>query len=297
MFKYTVKVPDDAPRMQLGAYVRHAFPMLPQYVIRDAFEKRDVKMDGKRSAADDQVEHGKEVTVYTKHSAVIPVLFETEHLLAIDKPSGVSCDRDSYGSMTVLDWIGESVQGREQMRLCHRLDNQTSGLLLIAKDDKTEEAVKTAFAKNQVEKKYLCIVHGTPEPKTASSIAWITKDAKRSVVSVSSKLTENAKQIITSYETVKAGKISLLCVQLHTGRTHQIRAHMAWLGYPLLGDDKYGDRERDKKLGINRLMLRSVSLRFSPEVNDPVLSALQLTAPDELDNIYAKLNNSYIKAY
>ena len=70
MFKYTVKVPDDAPRMQLGAYVRHAFPMLPQYVIRDAFEKRDVKMDGKRSAADDQVEHGK---ISLPASAVIAI--------------------------------------------------------------------------------------------------------------------------------------------------------------------------------------------------------------------------------
>ena len=297
MFRYTVKVPDDAPRMQLGAYVRHAFPLLPQYVLRNAFDKRDVKMDGRRCAPDTAVQRGSEVAVYTAYHAVIPVLFENEHLLAVDKPCGVSCDRDAYGSMTVLDWIRENCNDSESLRLCHRLDNQTSGLLLIAKDDETEEAVKTVFTQNRVEKEYLCIVHGTPEPEAAKSTAWMTKDAKRSTVSISSKQTANARQIITSYETVKAGKLSLLRVQLHTGRTHQIRAHMSWLGYPLVGDDKYGDRTKDKQLGISRLMLRSVALRFSSEADDPVLRALQLTAPDELDKIYSELEQKYRKAY
>ncbi len=297
MNKYTVKVPDDSPRMQLGTYLRHAFPLLPQYVIREAFDKRDVKMDGKRSTADIQVQHGKEVTVYTDYNAAIPVLFENEHLIAVDKPYGVSCDRDAFGSMTVLDWIAESGCRREQLRLCHRLDNQTSGLLLIAKDDKTENAVKTAFVQSQVEKKYLCIVHGTPDPKTAINIAWMTKDAKRNIVSISSKKTENAKQIITSYETLKAGKISLLSVQLHTGRTHQIRAHLSWLGYPLLGDDKYGDRKKDRLYDISRLMLRAVSLSFSSDVSDSTLNSLRLTAPYIMNEIYDKLQQRQFKTY
>ena len=297
MFRYTVKVPDDAPRMQLGAYVRHAFPLLPQYVLRDAFDKRDVKMDGKRCTSDTMVQHGSEVTVYTAYQAAIPILFENEHLLAVDKPSGVSCDRDAYGSMTVLDWISEGANDRASLRLCHRLDNQTSGLLLIAKDDETEEAVKKAFTQNQVEKEYLCIVHGKPEPRSAKCTAWMIKDAKRSTVTVSSNQTANAKQIVTSYETVKSGCFSLLRVQLHTGRTHQIRAHMSWLGYPLLGDDKYGDRTKDKQLGISRLMLRSVALSFSPDVEEPALSALHLTAPDGLDSVYTELEQKYRKAY
>ena len=127
--------------------------------------------------------------------------------------------------------------------------------------------------------------------------AWMTKDAKRNIVSISSKKTENAKQIITSYETLKAGKISLLSVQLHTGRTHQIRAHLSWLGYPLLGDDKYGDRKKDRLYDISRLMLRAVSLSFSSDVSDSTLNSLRLTAPYIMNEIYDKLQQRQFKTY
>ena len=262
MFKYSVTVPENIAEMSLQSYVSHALPLLPASALREAFAKRDVKMNGVRTAKDALVQAGAEVTVFTAYEMRIPVVFENDDILILNKPAGVSTDIDKYNSMTVLDWAVLYAKGAYMPRMCHRLDNATSGLIALAKNDAAEDALKEVFKERTGEKEYRCIVKGTPNPKTAVKTAYLQKDALHGRVRVSDVTGRDAKQIVTEYEVIKSGEKCLLKVLLHTGRTHQIRAHMRHLGYPLLGDDLYGDRAFNKKCGAKGLMLCAVRLKI-----------------------------------
>ena len=289
MYRYTVHAPQHVPRCTLGAYARRAFSLLPESAVRDAFAARDVKMDGQRCGADTPVKPGAEVTLYTASPVRLPVAFENEYILAVDKPAGVSCDADAYGSMTVLDGAMQLAQGAYTPRMCHRLDNPTSGLLVLAKDDKAEAALCDMFARRGGEKTYVCLVRGCPKPTKDTRNAWLIKDAKHARVRVLDREAENARPIATAYETLDAGAVSLLHVTLLTGRTHQIRAHLAHLGHPVLGDDLYGDRAFNRLYGIGALMLRSVGLRIDTQGKMPELDGINIQIPYKLDDILNKI--------
>lgn len=265
MFKYSVTVPENIPEMTLQSYAVHAFPLLSSHALREAFQKRDVKMNGVRASRDAIVEAGASISIFTPFEMKIPVVFEDEDVLILNKPAGVSTDVDKYNSMTVLDWAVFYAKGTFVPRMCHRLDNGTSGLIVLAKNERAEDALKEMFRAHTGEKEYRCIVRGTPEPNKAIKTAYLHKDAMRARVRVSDVTGRDAKQIVTEYEVLRPGEKCLLKVLLHTGRTHQIRAHMQHLGHPLLGDDVYGDRAFNKKHNARGLMLCAVRLKIDTQ--------------------------------
>ncbi len=293
MYRYTVQTPENVPRITVANYVYKAFPMLSPGVLRDVLAARDVKINGVRAKRDERVPGGAEVAIYTPQKMSIPVLYEDERLLALDKPSGVSTDADAYGSMTVLKWAELYAEGKYQPRLCHRLDNQTGGVLLIAKEEETEQALKEMFARRSGEKEYACLVRGEPRPASADCVAYLKKDPVHACVQISAQERKDHKRIETSYQTLKSGRVSLLRVQLHTGRTHQIRAHLAYLGYPIVGDDLYGDRALNKRLGIERLQLCAVRMRIDTCGRIPDIDGKEILSPkiNELKFIFEKVNS------
>lgn len=276
MRKYTVTVPEHLPPMTLGNYLSHALPLLPERVRREAFAARDVKMNGVRSSKDAQVFAGAEITLFTAYEMHIPIVYEDENLLVVNKPAGVGTDDDRYHSMTVTDWAVMQAQGAYLPRLCHRLDCQTSGLLAFAKNDDAENALKSMFALRTGRKEYHCIVLGAPAPSQADCHAFLIKDALRAQVRITQKQTPQAKPIETEYQTIRAGKTSLLRVILHTGRTHQIRAHLSYLGYPIIGDDLYGDRAANRQYGTGRLMLCATRLLIDTQGKMPAIDGLDI---------------------
>lgn len=276
MRKYTVTVPDHLPPMTLGNYLSHALPLLPERVQRDAFAARDVKMNGVRSAKDTPVLAGAEIAVFTSYDMHIPIAYEDEHLLILNKPAGVGTDDDRYHSMTVTDWAVMHAQGAYLPRLCHRLDCQTSGLIALAKDDAAENALKNMFSRRTGRKEYHCVVLGMPVPSQADCYAYLIKDAARSQVRITQKQVPQAKPIETEYETIRAGKTTLLRIILHTGRTHQIRAHLSYLGYPIIGDDLYGDRAANRQYGNGRLMLCATRLLIDTQGELPAIDGLDI---------------------
>lgn len=272
MKRYSFLIPEDAADGRLLALVKRMLPELSDRAIRDAFARKDVKQNGKRTDAHASLIPGAEVCLYTpegEEGKPISILYRDDDLLVAVKPRGVSCGRDAKGGKTVTDLVWDALrrdepQAREPL-LCHRLDNQTDGVILLARNQAAQQAMEAAFRERRVLKRYQCLVKGTPRTAHQTLRGWLVKDAESATVRVVSHSASNTLSIVTEYTVLEPGDCARLEVLPHTGRTHQIRAHMASIGHPLLGDDKYGDRDFNKRFKAKRLMLCAVSLSFALE--------------------------------
>ncbi|MBR6526038.1 MAG: RluA family pseudouridine synthase [Clostridia bacterium] len=260
---YAWRVRDSEKDARLAAYVEKSLPLIPARYIREAFQKKDVKVDGVRAKADDRVLPGTEIRVFTPFQCEIPVVFEDDQVLIIHKPAGL-CVEDEHCGMSVISLMEKRAKGLYRPRLCHRLDTQTSGLLLLAKTDESEQVLLTAFKERTLKKEYECLVRGEMRPAQNTCHAYLVKNALQAKVRIVSHETPGSKPIATAYELIgREGELSRLRVDLLTGRTHQIRAHMAYLAHPILGDDVYGDRNLNKRLKASGLKLCAVRLTLA----------------------------------
>ena len=251
----THTVPDGVQAVALARYLSRAWPHIPGHAIRALLKRRDVRINGARCGADALVSSGDCLIIYLDESyfrAPLAVLFQDEQLLVLDKPFGLPVDTDEDG-------IGEDTliaRARAQLptaQLCHRLDVGTGGALICALTDGMHEVLLSAFAHHEIEKRYAALVCGRPNPMKSTAFAYLQKDAQRSIVRIYDHPGSGRQAIETRYEVLipHIRKAFSLCeIELITGRTHQIRAHMAHIGHPLIGDDKYGNRALNKRLGV-----------------------------------------------
>ena len=196
----------------------------------------------------------------------LPVYID-ENIAVFDKERGVSVAAADGGSDTLEERAGRALSCAKPV---HRIDATTEGLVMLARNDAAYNELTSAFSRKDgeyIHKLYTCSVLGHMPKKTATLRAYLKKDGEGSFVRVYDTPTSGAKEIITEYtcisEKYRDGVcISELEVHLITGRTHQIRAHLAHIGHPLLGDDKYGDRDINKKLHAKNVALRSSRLTF-----------------------------------
>ena len=250
---------------------------MPPWAVKQAMKKRDVRVDNVRISEDVRIHEGQDIRVYwskealtaqTQNKPALPIIFEDEHVLVVNKPQGLQSQNEENplvgdSALTrVLTVKKESGEQTDQIRLCHRLDVQTGGLLIFTKDEASYEAALEAFEKRTMEKYYTCRVKGCPAKQKAVMHAYLRKDAQLSRVAVTDYPARGALEIVTGYRVLEAGEYARLEVELMTGRTHQIRAHLAHIGHPILGDDKYGDRALNRKLGLKKQQLWSTRLVF-----------------------------------
>jgi 23S rRNA pseudouridine1911/1915/1917 synthase len=210
-------------------------------------------------------------------------VFQNEDVLVINKPANLSVHQDikGYQTETLINWLlGNKIQlssigGIHRPGIVHRLDKDTSGLLIIAKNDKTHHFLQKQFADRSVEKIYLTLVDGVPPTKSGTINSPITRDQvdrKKMKVSNSSKARPSTThfKVIESFHlpdsTKSNKKCSLLEIKIETGRTHQIRVHMASIGHPVIGDEKYGSTKINQifhKLGLKRQFLHAHKLKIA----------------------------------
>lgn len=202
------------------------------------------------------------------------VVYEDGNLLLCNKPAGLQVHSDDKeDTNTLITQIqaylykkGEYDPSSEQSfapALCNRIDRNTSGIVIAAKNAASLRELNELIKERKLTKKYLCAVHGSMEKRTDILSGFITKDSDKNTVTVYRRHIPGSKDIKTGYRVLsESNGISLLEVELFTGRTHQIRAHLASVGHPLLGDGKYGVNRDDRRAGYKYQALCSYSLGF-----------------------------------
>lgn len=282
-------VPAKAAGCKAAEFLRSALPELPESIIRRIFASRDVKLDNVRISKDERLRPGQIMKVYIPDGCVtgtpavsqLSIVYEDEDVLLVNKQAGISVEPDARGGMTLTDLCAAYVYGKDPGAFppsaCHRLDNRTSGLCLFAKNTQAFDILLDVFRERSLEKYYVCLVRGIMKPPCAVCRAWLVKDARRAKVRITDREEPGSKPVITGYETLESGPVSRLRVHLITGRTHQIRAHLAALGHPILGDDLYGDREFNRREKARSLKLCAVSLCLDTHGHLPKLDGRTFT--------------------
>lgn len=228
-------------------------------------KNKEIKVNGKKTGENVLLSEGDRVQYYlTKKQEEKPafyVVYEDENLLIVDKESGVN-------SEAVFAELGRKEGG--MYAFIHRLDRNTRGLLTFGKTEKAEKELLLAFKEKRVEKKYHALCFGCFEKKKAVLTAYLEKDERNSLVKIYDKAKTGAETIITEYETLEENDgVSKVEVTLHTGKTHQIRAHLAHIGCPIVGDMKYGNKlkNREHLAARQSLVAKKLSFRFEGELS------------------------------
>lgn len=287
MKSYTITENDAGQR--LDKFLTKAVPRLPQSQLYKYLRIKRVKCNHKRCEPSYKLQVGDLLELYINDDyfdepdtplsflrapSKISVVYEDSHVLLADKPCGMLVhEDDEEKDDTLIHRIQHYLYAKGQYHpeeehsfapaLCNRIDRNTSGIVIAAKDAASLRVLNDKIKNRELQKLYLCIVLGHLDKKEDTLLGYHTKDAETNTVKILPYKTEGAKTALTQYRVLDENRrYSLVEVNLLTGRTHQIRAHMASIGHPLLGDTKYGLNRDSKGTGYRFQALCSYKLAF-----------------------------------
>ena len=229
------------------------------FKIKKLVANGEVKVNGKRTKQDVTLCVGDEIVIYADEQLPqLDVVFQDENVLFVNKPVGI----EVLGEKS-LESMARLVFANENINACNRLDRNTTGIVCFAKNQKAYDELLRCFKNHLVDKTYHAMIYGVPKQKQAVLKAFLFKDAKQSKVYISAVKKTGSLPIETHYKVVDDfGNHSKVQIALVTGRTHQIRAHMASIGHPVLGDGKYGTNEINKKFSYKTQALCATEYKF-----------------------------------
>ena len=297
-------VDEESAGQRLDNFLIRHLKGVPKTHVYRIIRTGEVRINNGRASADTRIQTGDVVRVPPVRVATpspdapvapgreFPLLMEDDHMLAINKPAGVAVHGGSGVSFGVIEQLRQARPAARMLELVHRLDRETSGVLLVAKKRSALTRLQDQFRDRETGKTYLALVHGQwPSNKKVIDLPLqryllpdgVGEGERRVRIAV---LTDpGAQRAITLVRVSRlVGDFSLLEVTIKTGRTHQIRVHLASQGYPIVGDDKYGDFSLNKRLaaqGLKRMFLHAWRLQFiHPSLGKP--QTLQADLPPEL---------------
>lgn len=299
----TFKIQPQDDGVRLNRFLARVAPGLPGGLMHKYLRERRIKRNGSRCEASTRLCAGDELALYIddaffaapnvrpdfmRAGRELKIIYEDHNLAILAKPAGLlSHGADDSGRTgnsrtgdTLVDRFKRYLFDKGEYRpgdgaafapvICNRLDRGTEGMVVAAKNAEEARVMNQMIKEGRLQKSYLCAVAGPP-PADGRYTAYLTKDERANTVSVRKNQTESAKKIATAIRTVaQKGELSLLEIGLLTGRSHQIRAHLAFLGCPVLGDAKYGDPKINRRYGLKTQALCAYRLRFCP---DPIADA------------------------
>lgn len=295
MKEYHISQDDSGQR--LNKFLAKAVPRLSGGTMHKYLRLKRIKVNGKRTDTAYRLNEGDIVQLYLNDEYFAPieeesafrhiknprlrVVYEDDNILLVDKEPGIVVHSDADGDINTLlahiqaylyqsgKWNPDDAVSFAPA-LCNRIDRNTGGLVLAAKTAEALRVLNEKIRQREVEKRYLCIVHGAPYPEAGLIEDYLRRDEEKRQVTLFSTQVPGSKIAQTYYQTLAfEGDLSLVECQLLTGRTHQIRAHMASLGCPLLGDGKYGSNEMNRpyREKTQALYAYFMAFRFADEEN------------------------------
>ena len=287
MKEFSINKNDSGQRVD--KFLQKAVPLLPQSLMYKYIRMKRIKLNGKRCEISTRLSQGDIMQLYINDEffgvskekefltapPVLNIVYEDENIILLDKKNGLVVHEDDEKTAdTLINRLlhylydkGEYDPDNENSftpALCNRLDRNTGGIVIAAKNAESLRILNQKIKDRELEKKYLCVTVGVPPKKQDTLTAYLEKNSDENTVRVYNSKKGNAKTIITSYKVLKTDKkLSLVEVKLETGRTHQIRAHFAHIGCPLLGDGKYGINQINREYKIKTQALYSYKLKFT----------------------------------
>lgn len=252
---------------KLNKFLQDNIPGLSNNLFYKTLRKKDIKVNGERISENINVFENDKILVYIsdkllENTVKLDIFYEDKNILIVNKYAGI----EVTGKSSLTEVIHKQYSNSEFLPMpCHRLDRNTKGLILFAKNSEALDVLLNKFKNHEIEKHYLALVYGIPKDISKTLTAYLFKDSKKSVVYISDEPKKGYSKIITKYSVLEkySNNTCLLDVEIETGKTHQIRAHLAHIGFPIIGDGKYGNYELNKKLGYKIQQLTSYKLKFN----------------------------------
>ncbi len=296
----TVRKNDAGQR--LDKFLSKAIKGLPMSMMYKYIRTKKIKVNRARTQQNYMLCEGDEIQLFIREEffgspeedkgalfRIVPklsILYEDEHILLLNKRPGVLVHEDTAAAentllmhmQAYLAQKGEYDPENEQSfapALCNRIDRNTGGIVIAAKTAEALREMNEKIRLDQVKKFYLCAVHGIPQKTSVTLHGWLRKNSAENMVEISDEKRQGFKEIITKYRVLKKKNgNALLEVELVTGRTHQIRAHLSHIGHPLLGDGKYGINRAERTAGYKYQALYAYRLKFVFENSEGALGYL-----------------------
>ena len=257
---------------KLNTFILDNLPFITQNTLYKLLRKKDIKVNNKRVNTNVTIHTGDIISVYISYSNLLQIVYEDDNILVVNKPTKL----EVTGTNSLTSLVHKKYDNSSfQYMPCHRLDRNTTGLVLFAKNKTALDILNKKFKNHEIEKHYLALVYGIPKKETLKMEAYLFKDSKKSLVYISDSFKKGYKKIITYYNIIKKYEnSSVLDIQIETGRTHQIRAHLAHIGHPIIGDGKYGINKINKEFGAKFQQLVAYKLVFNFKTDSGILNYL-----------------------
>lgn len=285
MKEYKINADNAGKRLDIFIEKKESFP---HFVFVKALKKNKIKVNGKKVSGNYRLNAGDIVTSYIieknnndenkKNHFHFSTVYEDENIIIVDKESGILCnDTTGKEEVTLSAEVNKklSLENSGKVYPVHRLDFNTSGLVIFAKNINARAILDEAIRERSIRKYYLTVVVGNVKIKYAKLEHQLFKDSKNNKVFIYENPCKGSKTAIMNYNCLKVkNELSLLECELITGRTHQIRGQLAYMGYPLLGDDKYGKKSINKEYGERKQLLCAYKIKINFSKSGHILDYL-----------------------
>lgn len=286
--------------LKISKVIYNHFPNMPKNAIYKLFRLKDIKVNGLRQKEDMLVNEHDIIEIYCMDNILfglpthIDYYYEDDNILIAYKPKGIECHNPN--SKSTFEYAVKQDKNNDNIKVCHRLDTNTEGLVIFTKNDISHAEILSSFKNSLIHKNYITFVYGKM-PKSHDILeGYIVKNKTDGFTKVIDKNISSSSKVITEYsviEYISKLNVSILDIKLHTGKTHQIRAHMKYLNTPVIGDSKYSTNDINKRFGYKSQLLYAYKYSFEFSKTSPLAYLNDITIAFDINHVISSFKEKH----